>query len=113
MEAQAATLCGSVSGTTTASYVAAATLDTRGMGVQGKLLLIINNTTAATTSMYYKIDGYAHPNSAYFVPIKAQTSIAAATQVVQTDVDKGYANVVISVIDNSGHATYQIDWCTY
>ena len=112
MDTQPANITGTTTGTTTAAYVAALTIDTRGCGIQGKLLLIINNTHA-TLTMKYKIDGYAHPNSAYFVPIKAETSINAATQVNQTDVDKGYAKVVVSVIDNSGHATYQIDYCTY
>ena len=113
MEVRTANITGTISGTTTASYVAAIDIDTRGYGAQGKLLLIINNTTAATTSMKYKIDGYAQSNSTYFVPIKAETSIAAATQVVQTDVDKGYARVVVSIIDDSGHATYKIDYTTY
>jgi hypothetical protein len=112
MEVKVANRTGTKSSTTSASYVEAISVDTRSCGIQGKLLLIINNTQAAQT-MYYKIDGYAEPNSAYFVPIKAETSIAAATQVVQTDVDKGYAKVVVSVKNNGGACTYQIDYTTY
>ena len=112
MNAVIGNISGTVTGTTTAAYVAALTIDTRGYGAQGKLLLIINNTQAAQT-LKYKIDGYASPNSAYFVPIKAETSIAAATQVNQTDVDKGYAKVVVSVINDGGACTYQIDYTTY
>lgn len=112
MEVRAQNITGVVTGTTTSAYVEALSIDTRGYGVQGKLVLIINNTHA-TLTMKYKIDGYAEPNSTYFVPIKAEASISAVTQVVQTDVDKGYAKVVVSVIDNSGHATYKIDYATY
>ena len=116
MDVEAATLTGSVTGTCTSTsvYQIALDIDTRGCGVIGKLLLVINNTTAATKTLHYKIDGYASSNSSYFVPIKAATSINAVTQVNQTDVDKGYARVVVSVKGNS-HAdpTYQIDYTTY
>ena len=112
MNIQRANKTGTTTGTTTASYVEALSIDTRGMGVQGKTLLIINNTDG-TSAMLYKIDGYPLPNSTYFVPIKAETSIAKTVQVVQTDVDKQYAKVVVSVKDDDGHATYQIDYTTY
>jgi len=112
MESRTANKTGTKSGTTTSAYVVALDLDTRGYGIQGKLLLIINNTQAAQT-LKYKIDGYAEPNSTYFVPIKAEATITAATQVNQTDVDKGYARVVVSVIDGDGHSTYKIDYTTY
>jgi hypothetical protein len=112
MESHRSNISGTVSGTTAAAYVEVLSIDTRGFGIQGKLLLIINNTQAAQT-MKYKINGYAEPNSAYFIPIKAETSIAAATQVNQTDVDKGYAKVVVSVINDGGACTYKIDYTTY
>jgi hypothetical protein len=112
MDARRSNISGTVSGTTTAAYVEALSFDTMGYGVQGKLLLIINNTQAAQT-MKYKIDGYAALNSAFFIPIKAETSIAAATQVAQVDVDKGYAKVVVSVINDGGVCTYKIDYMTY
>jgi hypothetical protein len=103
-------------GTTTAAYVEAVRVDTRGCGPQGKFIAIIRNTHA-TLTMKYKIDGYPNDSDGdqggLAVAIKAETSIAAATSVTQTDVDKNYAAVVISVIDDSGHATYQIDWSTY
>ena len=112
MDARVSTISGTVIGTTTAAYVEALSIDTRGYGIQGKLLLIINNTQAAQT-MKYKINGYAEPNSAFFIPIKVETSIAAATQVAQVDVDKGYAKVVVAVINDGGVCTYQIDYITY
>jgi hypothetical protein len=107
---------GKATGTTTAAYVEAVRVDTRGCGPQGKFLAIIRNTHA-TLTMKYKIDGYPFDvdgtRSGLAVAIKAETEIAAATSVTQTDVDKNYAAVVISVIDSSGHATFQIDWTTY
>ena len=78
MEVQIENLTNSATGTTTATAVAAVTLDTRGLGTQGKTVFVINNTHASNT-MYYQINGYVHPNSTYYVPVKAQTSIAAST----------------------------------
>jgi hypothetical protein len=115
-EVRAANKSGIAPGTTTSAYVEALRVDTRGYGIAGKLLLIINNTQAAQT-MKYKIDGYPSDVdgtlSGKFIAIKAETSIAAATQVAQVDVDKGYAAVVVSVINDSGACTYRIDWTTY
>lgn len=112
MEVRIANKSGHTSGTTTAAYVEALNVDTRGYGVQGKLLLIINNTQAAQT-MKYKIDGYPNEAGTKFIAIKAETQIAAATQVAQVDVDKGYARVIVSVINDGGACTYEIDWTTY
>lgn len=104
------------SGTTTSAYVEAVRVDTRGCGVQGKLLALIKNLDSSAT-MYYKIDGYPFDvdgtQSGLSVAIKAETSIAASTTVTSTDVDKNYAAVVISVKQNSGAGLYQIDWETY
>ena len=109
---------GITAGTTGANYAEALRVDTRGCGIQGKLLALINNTMAATTPMYYKIDGYPADvdgtAGGKSVAIKSETSIAANTQVVSVDVDKPYAAVVISVKSNgSTPATWQIDHCTY
>ena len=108
----AATESGSTTGTTTASYVEVFRLDTRGCGVQGKMLISIKNTSG-TVTMKYKIDGYPGMYGGLSIACKSETSIGTSTQVDSTDVDKGYAAVVLSVIDNSGHATYQVDWTTY
>lgn len=104
---------GTVTGTTTAAYVAALTISGNG-GLTGKTIIKLTNKSGATTTMYYKIDGYlsTHPDCAA-TAIKAETSIANATPVVNTDTDKPYAKVVVSVVDNSGHCDYQIDYMVY
>jgi hypothetical protein len=103
-------------GTTTASYVNAQTVDTRGCGAQGKLIVQITNKDLSST-MYYKIDGYladpAAGSTSVPIHITSQTSIAANTTVVDTNVSQVYAAVVISVVDNSGHCAHQIQYCTY
>ena len=107
---------GIVSGTTASGYVEAVRVDTRGCGPQGKFLALIANLDSSA-SMYYKIDGYpADPTGALSgkaVAIKAETSIAASTTITQTDADKNYAAIVISVKQNSGAGNYQIDYTTY
>ena len=106
-----------VTGTTTATNTAVVTIDTRGCGPQGKLLILISNLSGSDT-MYYQINGYPSDesrgsNGGLYVGVKAQTSIAASTQVISTDVDKNYAAVVILVQNNSGACNYQIDYSTY
>lgn len=104
---------GKKTGTTTAAYVEAVRVDTRGCGPQGKFLALIKNVHASNT-MYYKIDGYVNEDPDCLpVAIKAETSIAGAAVVTQTDVDKNYAAVVISVVKNSDVGAYRIDWTTY
>jgi hypothetical protein len=114
MESRMANISGKVTGTTTSAYVAALELDTRGYGAQGKLLLIINNISAAK-DMHYKINGYPSSDSTYFIAIKAETDIQEATQVAQTDVDKGYARVIVYVQDGESAAAcpYELDYTTY
>lgn len=114
MEARAANLSGKVTGTTTSAYVAALEIDTRGFGVQGKTLIVINNISASK-DMHYKINGYPSDNSTYFVAIKAETDMQEATQVNSTDVDKGYARVIVYVQDGEAGAScpYEIDYTTY
>ncbi|CAK0771337.1 hypothetical protein CCP3SC15_420026 [Gammaproteobacteria bacterium] len=105
-----------IKGTTTAAYVEALRVDTRGCGVQGKTVIQITNKSEDQT-MYYKIDGYlADPTGALggtAIAKKAETSIAAATTVVNTDVAQVYAAVVVSVVNNSAACAYQIEYCTY
>jgi hypothetical protein len=100
---------GSKTGTTTGSYVAVLTIDTRGCGPQGKLLISLKNTHGSNT-MYYKIDGYPGDPK---VTTGLSIAVKAETQVNSTDVDKNYAAVVLSVKSNSGACTYQADWTTY
>lgn len=104
---------GTITGTTTAGYVVAATIAGNG-GLTGKTIVQISNLSGATTTMYYKIDGYlsTHPDCVA-AAIKAETSIANATPIVNTDTDKPYARVVVSVKNNSGACNYQLDYMTY
>jgi hypothetical protein len=103
-------------GTTTAAYVEALRVDTRGCGQQGKTIIQITNKHAVNT-MYYKIDGYlADPDGTLggvARAIKAETNIAGATTVVNTDVAQVYAAVVVSVVKNSDVGAYQLEYCTY
>lgn len=113
-ELRRANISAKKTGTTTSAYVAALDIDTRGYGVQGKTLIVINNISASKV-MHYKIDGYPSTDSTYFIAIKAETDLAAATQVANVDVDKGYARVVVSVQDGESEAacSYEIDYTTY
>ena len=134
MDVKAATRSGLKTGTvTTAAYVEAVRVDTRGCGIQGKAVILITNmanlNTGATgpSPIFYKIDGYPYDVdgtlSGKAVACKAETSIAyGAATVTSTDVDKGYAAVVVSIAcDNStsgsgwdpSPAKYQIDYSTY
>lgn len=109
------TKSGTVSGTSTSSYVEALRVDTRGCGVQGKFLALIKNLDLSAT-LYYKINVYPSDTSGttgLYAEAKAETSIAGNTQISSTEVDKGYAAVVILVKQNSGPGAYQIDWTTY
>ena len=104
---------GHVSGTTTASYVVALSVQGYG-GINGKTIFHITNTSGATTTMYYKINGYysASPD-ATAVAVKAQTDITDATPIVNTDADKPYAKIDVLVVNHSGACGYTIDWMTY
>jgi len=104
---------GSVTGTTTASYVTA--LSVRGYGgYVGKTIFKITNKTGATLTMYYKINGYISGN-----PLCAATAITVQTDIINTTpvVDVAtvipYDHVDVLVVDHSGHCEYQIDYITY
>lgn len=113
MEVSHQTKNGTASGTTTGSYVEVFTprIDGRG-GIQGKVMFLIMNTSS-TQTMFYKIDGYVYPGSIRSNPVKGETSIGTSTIVVQTDVATPYAEVVLSVKQNSGAGTYQVDYVVY
>lgn len=115
MDAKLATSSGLKSGTTTAAYVVAAKIDTRGCGYQGKTHFILRNT-GATNSMYYKITGYLGDASGEIgtaIALKAETSIAAAGSVDDvTYIATPYAAVVFEVKNNAGATTYSLEWCT-
>lgn len=129
MDLKAATRSGKRTGTTVQgtagsgtapAYAEVVRVDTRGCGVQGKLVANIKNLTTGT-SVYWKIDGYPFDVdgtlSGTSVAVKAETELASGTLVTSTDVDKGYAAVVISIrgAGNGGGtaANFQVDYTTY
>ena len=104
---------GTVQGTTTATAVTVANIDTRGTMPTGKLTLAIKNLHASNT-MYYQINGYLFDvNGVAGLPVvlKAQTSVGAATQIADTSsVTIPYACVQIQVLNNTGACPFEIDW---
>jgi hypothetical protein len=93
-----------VSGTVTAAYVAAVTLS---CPKTPKKTIIITNTHA-TLTLLYKIDGYAKSGSAGFDPIIEETTLDPLTTDIHTISDY-YDEIIVSVMDGTGHATYTID----
>lgn len=97
---------GNATGTTAAGYVAAVALDNRGVK---SCKLVIKNTDAAQT-LYYKVTvkhaDYAAGTDDDFV---SETSLAATSEAVVSLVE-GYSKVTVSVKDNSGHATYEVEY---
>jgi len=104
---------GTVTGLTTAGYVAALTIEGNG-GLTGKTIIQITDIDGATKTMYYKVDAYlsTHP-SCVATAITAETDIVSAATVVNAAVDKPYAKVVVSVKTHSAACNYQIDYMTY
>ena len=97
---------GSASGTTTDAYVVAKTIPMTGFR---NCLILIKNAEAATT-MFYKVDSYANTDGTLTNPEVAATSIAAtATAIIPLD-GKTRAKYVVSVIDNSGHCAYSLEY---
>jgi hypothetical protein len=95
-------------GTTTAAYAEAAVFY-EGMGA----VFVIRNTHA-TLTLKYKVDLYLAPDTATETAlanvITSETTLNASTTAsLNTSVNYPYYKVVVSVIDGSGHATYQID----
>jgi len=117
MDARAANKWGTKTGDTTSAYVEALRMDLRGFGTQGKFIAFLKNTHA-TSTMYYKVDLYLVSEDATLSQLtkagKAETSIAAATQIEITTTEVPYnVVVVVSVEQNSAAGTYQLDWTTY
>jgi hypothetical protein len=97
-----------VTGTTTGTYVDAYEI----LNAKGAIFNISNQS--ATQTMYYKITGYISSHaSCVATVIKAETSIAAATTIQNTDCVSPYARVVVSVKQNSGAGAYQIDYIAW
>jgi hypothetical protein len=104
----------SVGGTTTAAYVEALRINLYGSGQQGKFIAFLKNLDLSAT-MFYKVDLYlTNAASPLTKAGKAETSIAAATQVEITSTEVPYnVIVVVSVKQNSGAGAYQLDYSTY
>ncbi|GEM_PF-7122589 len=97
-----------LTGATTEEYVAALTLN-NAMGA----VLIVKNTHASET-MYYKVDVYlANTDSALKHEFVSETGLAAETATDPIVVTYPFAKMVVSVKQNSGAGTYQIDPATY
>jgi hypothetical protein len=112
MEVKYTPKSGTVTGTTTAAYVEALRIEGYG-GVQGKTIFNIRNS-GATNTIYYKIDAYLTSNPNCLVTnVTSQTSIAVSTTIQNTTIVIPYAVIVVSVVNNSGASTYQIDWINY
>jgi hypothetical protein len=104
---------GTVTGTTTASYVVALSVEGDGF-INGKTIFQISDLTGATLTMKYKINGYysSHPDCVA-TAVKAETTIANATPIVNTDADKPFARIDVLVTNGSGACAYQIDYMVY
>jgi hypothetical protein len=78
-------------------------------GLSGKAYITIKR--AVGTSVYYKIDGYlsSHPSSI----VTALVSETSMTTDVTYNVLLPYARVVVSLRDNVGANTYQVDYMVY
>jgi|WetSurMetagenome_2_1015567.scaffolds.fasta_scaffold1509017_1 hypothetical protein len=112
-ETRIANKFGTVTGTTTASYVEILHVDLRGCGQTGKFVAKLKNT-GASNSIYYKIDYLIGGENSISAAGKAETSIAAAgTAAISTTEVPYNCIVIISVVNNAGASTYQLDWTTY
>lgn len=102
------------SDTTTSSYVEAFRENLAGYGGQGKFIAFLKNKDLSNT-MYYKVDLYLCNGASPLTKAgKAETSIAANTQIEITTTEVPYnVIVVISVKSNSGACAYQLDASTY
>lgn len=95
-----------VTGTTTNAYVAALTLY-NGMGAVIQL-------KSTTTTMFYKIDAYLTSDGTPLAyPTKTETTTVADTALLDTNQNFPFYKMVVSVKQNSGAGTYQIDALQY
>jgi hypothetical protein len=98
---------GTVTGTTTAAYVAALTID----NCAGAIVKI---TKTSGTTMYYKIDGYTSASaSCAATAVTVQTDVTSATPVVEVACNRPFAKVVVSVVNHADACGYQLDWIAY
>ena len=95
---------GSDTGTTTAAYVSA--LDWPCADLREKTVLLKN--THGSLSLKYKLSGYALAggNARELVP---ETTLLHG-EIAEFHYDRQWDKLALSVIDGSGHATYQVDY---
>jgi orotidine-5'-phosphate decarboxylase len=98
---------GHSTGTTTASYVSALTWSCAEL--REKTIHLVN--THATLSMYFKLLARYHEaqTSGKEDELVAATSLAAGED-TRLQYDRQYHELVLQVIDNSGHATYEVNY---
>ena len=97
---------GSASGTTTDAYVVAKTIPMTGFR---NCLILIKNSSGAST-MFYNVDSYANTAGTLTNPEVAATSIGTSATAIVTLDGKTRAKYVVSVIDNSGHCAYTLEY---
>ena len=98
---------GTASGTSTAAYVTALTLE---LNPYKSTTIFISNGDD-TSSLTYKVVGYAKMTGTLTQDIVSATTLAqgADTDIVQI-VDVPYAKALVQVIDGDGHADYVIEY---
>jgi len=98
---------GSTTGTSTAAYVTALTLELNPF----KSTTIFVNNADDTSSLKYKILGYAKMTGTLTQDIVSETELAQGADTdISNIVDVPYAKAVVQVIDGDGHADYKIEY---
>lgn len=95
---------GSLTGTTTAAYVAA--LDWAVLELGNKTILLEN--THATLTLKYKLIGYA-VQGGLDITLVSETTLSPA-EVAEFHYSNQWDRLVLQVIDGTGHATYALDY---
>ncbi len=95
---------GSLTGTTNASFSSA--LDWQTAELDKKTILLKN--THASVSLKYKLFGYATENG-IVKELVPETSLSAG-EIAEFHYDRQWHQLVLQVVDGSGHATYQLDY---
>ena len=95
---------GNGTGTTTAAYTDA--LNWRTDELAKKTILLKN--THGSLSLKYKLLGYAKEGG-FSKELVAETELLAG-EVAEFHYDRQWHQLVLQVVDGSGHATYQVDY---
>jgi len=95
---------GNRSGTTNASYADA--LDWKCSELSKKTILLKN--TDGSNSLKYKLLGYAKEGG-FSKELVTETTLLAG-EIAEFHYDRQWHQLVLQVVDGSGHATYQVDY---